>query len=117
MTKPTRTQRPLRSARVTSDTHRPPARISGNLRPEFPESTLAARLGKPAAIKAIAHKLARIVYAMMRDKIAYNQQKLIPPITEKMKTKMTARLAAKAHELGYELKKTVLQPNATQGVI
>lgn len=78
---------------------------------------LAARLGKPAAIKAIAHKLARIVYAMMRDKIAYDQQKLIPPITEKMKTKMTARLAAKARELGYELKKTVLQPDAAQSII
>jgi transposase len=75
---------------------------------------LAARLGKPAAIKAIAHKLARIVYAIFRDKSTYDPQKLIPPITEKMKTKMATRLAAKARELGYELKKIAVQPNAAQ---
>ena len=62
------------------------------------------RLGAPKAITAAAHKLARIVYHLMRYGEAYVKQ------TEKqyaaeVRERQEKQLARRAKELGFELKK------------
>jgi hypothetical protein len=63
-----------------------------------------ARLGAPKAITATAHKLARILYHMMRFGIAY-MRKEESAYAEQVRARLERQLQRRAKELGYELKK------------
>jgi transposase len=73
-----------------------------------------SRLGAPKAITATAHKLARIVYGMLRYGVAYVQQQ-----EEKYAAEVRARLEKQLHrrarELGFEVRKVELA--AGEGVV
>ena len=64
---------------------------------------IAGRCGRTEAIKATAHKLARIIYALFRDRTAYDQKKLEPVMTERAKKTFAARLARQAERIGMTL--------------
>jgi transposase len=72
-----------------------------------------SRLGAPKAITATAHKLARIVYNLMRYGVAYLQQ-TEAAYAEQVRQRLEKQLARRARELGYELKK--VETPATAGV-
>ena len=63
-----------------------------------------ARLGAPKAITATAHKLARILYNLMRHGIAYMRQEEAA-YAEQVRERLEKQLHRRAKELGYELKK------------
>lgn len=63
-----------------------------------------ARLGAPKAITATAHKLARILYNLMRHGIAYMRQEEAA-YAEQVRERLEKQLRRRACELGYELKK------------
>jgi transposase len=63
-----------------------------------------ARLGAPKAITATAHKLARILYNLMRHGIAY-MHKEEAAYAEQVRERLEKQLRRRARELGYELKK------------
>jgi transposase len=63
-----------------------------------------ARLGAPKAITATAHKLARIVYNLMRHGMAYMRQEEAT-YAEQVRERLEKQLHRRARELGYELKK------------
>ncbi len=63
-----------------------------------------ARLGAPKAITATAHKLARIVYHLMRFGQAYVKE-TEQAYAEQVRERLEKQLARRAAELGYELKK------------
>lgn len=63
---------------------------------------LKSRLGAPKAIVATAHKLARLVYSMLKHGTAYVQQGL-DAYEQQYRQRSAAALARKARELGYEL--------------
>ncbi|MBX9679226.1 MAG: transposase [Gemmataceae bacterium] len=63
-----------------------------------------ARLGAPKAITATAHKLARILYNLMRHGIAY-MRKEEAAYAEQVRERLEKQLQRRARELGYELKK------------
>ncbi len=63
---------------------------------------LKARLGAPKAITAAAHKLARIFYAMLRDRTAY-ADKGMEYYEEQYQERSLANLKRNAKRLGYEL--------------
>ena len=63
-----------------------------------------ARLGAPKAITATAHKLARILYNLMRHGIAY-MRKEEAAYAEQVRERLEKQLHRRARELGYELKK------------
>jgi transposase len=63
-----------------------------------------ARLGAPKAITATAHKLARILYNMMRYGVAYMQREEAA-YAEQVRERLEKQLQRRAKELGYELKK------------
>lgn len=75
---------------------------------------LAVRRGSAQALKAIAHKLARIIYALFKNRTAYDRTKLEPPASERRTVRMLGRLAVEAGKLGYALAKVVAQPVAGQ---
>ena len=61
-----------------------------------------AKHGGPAAITATAHKLARIIYKMLRDKVEYVD--LGPDYyDEKYKSRIIHSLKNRAESLGYQL--------------
>lgn len=62
------------------------------------------RLGAPKAITATAHKLARILYNLMRHGIAY-MKKEEAAYAEQVRQRLEKQLHRRARELGYELKK------------
>ncbi len=66
-----------------------------------------SRLGAPKAITATAHKLARIVYNLMRYGLAYMKQ-TEEAYALQMRERQEKQLRRKAKELGYEL--TTPQP-------
>jgi len=68
-----------------------------------------SRLGAPKAITAAAHKLARIVYYMMRFGVAYMKQ-TEDAYAEQVRGRMEKQLRRRAKELGYELKPIVPPP-------
>jgi transposase len=74
----------------------------------------AVRRGSGQALKAIAHKLARIIYALFKSGAAYDRTKLMPPISERTTKRMLERLANEAGKLGYSLQKAIAQPIAQQ---
>jgi transposase len=63
-----------------------------------------ARLGAPKAITATAHKLARILYNLMRHGTAY-MKKEEAAYAEQVRDRLEKQLRRRAKELGYELKK------------
>jgi transposase len=63
-----------------------------------------ARLGAAKAITAAAHKLARIVYHLMRYGLAYMKQ-TEQAYAEQVKARLEKQLHRRAKELGYELTK------------
>ncbi len=63
-----------------------------------------SRLGAPKAITATAHKLARIIYNVMRCGMAYVRQ-TEESYTERVRQRLEKQLKRRAMELGYELKK------------
>jgi transposase len=71
---------------------------------------LAVRRGSGQALKAIAHKLARIIYALFTNGTAYDRTKLVPPPSERTAKRMLERLATEAGKLGYSLQKAIAQP-------
>jgi transposase len=63
-----------------------------------------ARLGAPKAITALAHKLGRIVYNLMRYGLAYMKQ-TEEAYAEQVRGRLEKQLRRRAQELGYELTK------------
>ena len=63
-----------------------------------------SRLGAPKAITATAHKLARIVYHLMRYGVAYMKQTEAAS-AEQVRERLEKQLRRRAQDLGYELKK------------
>src|SRR5262249_47595651 len=63
-----------------------------------------SRLGAPKAITATAHKLARIVYNVMRYGVAYMRQEE-SAYAEQVRERLEKQLHRRAKELGFELKK------------
>ena len=68
-----------------------------------------SRLGAPKAITATAHKLARIVYALMRHGAAYAKQTQ-DVYAEQTRQRMEKQFHRRAKELGFEVRK--LEPVA-----
>ena len=63
-----------------------------------------SRLGAPKAITATAHKLARIIYHLMRHGVAYVKQ-TEEAYAAQVRDRLEKQLHRRAKELGYELKK------------
>jgi transposase len=63
-----------------------------------------SRLGAPKAITALAHKLARIVYHLVRYGMAYVRQ-TEEAYAEQVRVRLEKQLRRRARELGYELHK------------
>jgi transposase len=63
-----------------------------------------SRLGAPKAITATAHKLARILYHLLRYGEAYLKQEEAT-YTQQVRERLEKQLRRRARELGYELKK------------
>lgn len=63
-----------------------------------------SRLGSPKAITATAHKLARILYHLLRHGEAYVKQEE-EAYAEQVRARLEKHLHRRAKELGYELKK------------
>src|SRR5437764_1862837 len=63
-----------------------------------------SRLGAPKAITAAAHKLARIVYHLLRYGVAYVRE-TEAAYAEQVRERLEKQLRRRARELGYELKK------------
>jgi len=62
-----------------------------------------SRLGAPKAITALAHKLARIVYNLLRYGVAYMKQ-TEEAYAEQVRARLEKQLRRRAVELGYELR-------------
>ncbi len=63
-----------------------------------------SRLGAPKAITACAHKLARILYNLMRNRVAYMKQ-VEAAYGEQEHARLEKHLRRRAKELGFEVKK------------
>lgn len=64
---------------------------------------ISAKKGRHSAIRAAAHKIARIIYAMFRDRTGYDAQRLAQHLSEHAKRKIVDRLIEKARSLGMAL--------------
>ena len=73
-----------------------------------------ARLGAPKAITATAHKLARIVYNVIRYGVAYMME-TEAVYAEQVRQRLEKQLQRRAKELGFELKK--IDPPAPPTVV
>ena len=63
---------------------------------------MRAKLGAPKAITAAAHKLARIIYHMLRTREPYNEG-VFARLEIRYRQRMENRLKAQAHALGFSL--------------
>jgi len=63
---------------------------------------MKARMGAPKAITAMAHKLARIVYAILRDKTAFVERGM-DFFDQEYRRRAIANLKRNAKQLGYEV--------------
>ncbi|MGL6073931.1 MAG: hypothetical protein ACRC8S_07205 [Fimbriiglobus sp.] len=72
-----------------------------------------SRLGAPKAITAAAHKLARIVYHLVRHGMAYVKQ-TEAAYAEQVRDRLERQLHRRAKELGYEVKKIELPDVTTE---
>ena len=68
-------------------------------------------MGAPKAITATAHKLARIIYNLMRYGLAYVQQEEAV-YAKQVQARLEKQLHRRAKELGYEVVK--LEPPVTK---
>ncbi len=68
---------------------------------------LAVRRGSAQALKALAHKVARIIYALFKNRVPYDRSKLEPILTARARLRLTQRLTRQAEKLGYCLQKAV----------
>jgi len=66
---------------------------------------LSHRRGRAIAITATAHRLARIIYAMLRDRSGFDRTKIARVITDKTKKRMLDSLQRRAAALGYAVTK------------
>lgn len=66
---------------------------------------LAVRRGSSQALKATAHKIARIIYALFTQRTTYDRNRLEPVTTERAIARITKRLQKDAEKLGYVLHK------------
>ncbi len=66
---------------------------------------LAVRRGSAKALKALAHKVARIIYALFKNRVPYDRTKLEPVLTPKARQRLADRLAKQAEKLGFCLQK------------
>jgi hypothetical protein len=73
-----------------------------------------SRLGAPKAITALAHKLARIVYHLVRYGLAYVRQ-TEAAYAEQVRERLERQLQRRARELGYELRR--IEPQAAPAVL
>src|SRR5262249_8980650 len=80
-----------------------------------------SRLGAPKAITALAHKLARILYNLLRYGVAYMRQteeayaeQVRSRPGEQVRSRLEKQLRRRAAELGYELHK--IEPAAQPAV-
>ena len=64
-----------------------------------------SRLGSPKAVTATAHKLARIVYNLMRYGVAYVKREEAA-YAEQVRDRLEKQLHRRARELGFEVKRT-----------
>ena len=71
-----------------------------------------SRLGAPKAITALAHKLARIVYNLLRYGVAYLKQ-TEAEYAEQVRARLEKQLRRRAAELGFELRKMETAPAST----
>ena len=71
-----------------------------------------SRLGAPKAITACAHKLARILYNLMRHGVAYMRQEEAA-YAEQVRARLEKQLQRRAKELGFEVKKIEPAETAT----
>jgi hypothetical protein len=72
---------------------------------------MKARLGAAEAITAIAHKLARIIYRLIKYGEAYVRQG-IQDYEAKFKSRKLAALKKNAHNMGFQLVQTPTVPSA-----
>ena len=63
---------------------------------------MASKLGKPQAITATAHKLARIIYAMLKTKTPY-QDPGADHVEAEVQERKLKNLNRQAKDLGFEL--------------
>jgi transposase len=70
---------------------------------------MRAKLGSPKTITAAAHKLARIVFHMLKTRQAYDET-IFAKLEEKARTRTEARLKAQAKALGFQLVPTQPKP-------
>ncbi len=63
---------------------------------------LKARVGAPKAITATAHKLARLVYSLLKHGAAYVTQGM-DEYEQRYREKVVKNLSRRAKDLGYEL--------------
>lgn len=63
---------------------------------------MRARLGAPKAITAVAHKIARIIYAMLTTRTPYDETKMAQEET-KHEQRELAKLTSKAKRMGFQL--------------
>jgi hypothetical protein len=61
-----------------------------------------AKLGAAAAITALAHKLARIVYHLLTTREPYDQSKVLAA-TDSYRVRQEASLRKRARSLGYQI--------------
>ena len=76
---------------------------------------MRTRLGPQAAITATAHKLARIIYSLLRDGGKY-QDSGEAAYEERYRDRMLKGLRRKAKQLGYELVKMAVETAASATV-
>ena len=70
---------------------------------------MKARLGAPKAITATAHKLARLVYTMLKHGTAYVQQGM-DEYEQQYRDRTVKNLTRRAQTFGYTLVKTAEVP-------
>lgn len=63
---------------------------------------MKARLGKSEGITAVAHKLARLIYAMIKTRRSYDESKAFRPNATSTKRRLKT-LQAQAARLGFSL--------------
>jgi hypothetical protein len=73
---------------------------------------MAARLGKPQAVTATAHKLARLVYSMLRYGTAYVDVGQ-DYYEQRYKQRVVQNLTRRAKELGFELVPQTIEGTVT----
>ncbi len=79
---------------------------------------MAARIGKPQAVTATAHKLARIVYSMLKHGTAYVDAGQ-DYYERQYKARVVRNLEHRAKALGFELVPSAQEPapTALQGAV